>query len=96
MSTLLYRLGDDLLYCILKTVVRESCLLVTKCQTVARDDFQKLLSTVPVRVLPYRTKLYPPGIRSQVALSITFMWLSFSVGGLTKSSLPHGCAEPPS
>ncbi|TWW61276.1 putative E3 ubiquitin-protein ligase HECTD4 [Takifugu flavidus] len=30
------------------TVVRESCLLVTKCQTVARDDFQKLLSTVPV------------------------------------------------
>uniref|UniRef100_H3CIF6 HECT domain containing E3 ubiquitin protein ligase 4 n=1 Tax=Tetraodon nigroviridis TaxID=99883 RepID=H3CIF6_TETNG len=36
------------LYCILKTVVRESCLLVTKCQTVARDDFQKLLSTVPV------------------------------------------------
>uniref|UniRef100_A0A3Q2YHY1 HECD4 ligase n=1 Tax=Hippocampus comes TaxID=109280 RepID=A0A3Q2YHY1_HIPCM len=43
-----YRLSDDLLQCILKTVVRESCLLITKCQTVARDDFQKLLSTVPV------------------------------------------------
>uniref|UniRef100_H2RKX3 HECT domain containing E3 ubiquitin protein ligase 4 n=1 Tax=Takifugu rubripes TaxID=31033 RepID=H2RKX3_TAKRU len=43
-----YILADDLLHCILKTVVRESCLLVTKCQTVARDDFQKLLSTVPV------------------------------------------------
>ncbi|XP_046872567.1 probable E3 ubiquitin-protein ligase HECTD4 isoform X1 [Hypomesus transpacificus] len=42
------RLSDELLHCILKTVVRESCLLVTKCQTVARDDFQKLLSTVPV------------------------------------------------
>ncbi|CAB1321868.1 unnamed protein product [Coregonus sp. 'balchen'] len=44
----LYRLGDELLHCILKTVVRESCCLITKCQTVARDDFQKLLSTVPV------------------------------------------------
>uniref|UniRef100_A0A3Q3F5E4 HECT domain-containing protein n=1 Tax=Labrus bergylta TaxID=56723 RepID=A0A3Q3F5E4_9LABR len=43
-----YRLSDELLHCILKTVVRESCLLITKCQTVARDDFQKLLSTVPV------------------------------------------------
>uniref|UniRef100_A0A3B4GH79 HECD4 ligase n=1 Tax=Pundamilia nyererei TaxID=303518 RepID=A0A3B4GH79_9CICH len=43
-----YRLNDELLHCILKTVVRESCLLITKCQTVARDDFQKLLSTVPV------------------------------------------------
>lgn len=42
------RLSDELLHCILKTVVRESCLLITKCQTVARDDFQKLLSTVPV------------------------------------------------
>lgn len=44
------RLNDELLHCILKTVVRESCLLITKCQTVARDDFQKLLSTVPVWV----------------------------------------------
>ncbi|RVE68479.1 hypothetical protein OJAV_G00091690 [Oryzias javanicus] len=43
-----YILNDELLHCILKTVVRESCLLITKCQTVARDDFQKLLSTVPV------------------------------------------------
>ncbi|XP_056457694.1 probable E3 ubiquitin-protein ligase HECTD4 isoform X1 [Gadus chalcogrammus] len=43
-----YRLNDELLHYILKTVVRESCLLITKCQTVARDDFQKLLSTVPV------------------------------------------------
>uniref|UniRef100_A0A6Q2ZID3 HECT domain-containing protein n=1 Tax=Esox lucius TaxID=8010 RepID=A0A6Q2ZID3_ESOLU len=43
-----YRLSDELLHCILKTVVRESCLLITKCQTVARNDFQKLLSTVPV------------------------------------------------
>ncbi|XP_062371736.1 probable E3 ubiquitin-protein ligase HECTD4 isoform X2 [Sardina pilchardus] len=43
-----YRLSDELLHYILKTVVRESCLLITKCQTVARDDFQKLLSTVPV------------------------------------------------
>ncbi|TKS78950.1 putative E3 ubiquitin-protein ligase HECTD4 [Collichthys lucidus] len=43
-----YRLSDELLHCILKTVVRESCLVITKCQTVARDDFQKLLSTVPV------------------------------------------------
>src|SRR4029434_5982847 len=42
------RLSDELLHYILKTVVRESCLLITKCQTVARDDFQKLLSTVPV------------------------------------------------
>ena len=42
------RLNDELLHYILKTVVRESCLLITKCQTVARDDFQKLLSTVPV------------------------------------------------
>uniref|UniRef100_A0A8C2XEJ5 HECT domain E3 ubiquitin protein ligase 4 n=1 Tax=Cyclopterus lumpus TaxID=8103 RepID=A0A8C2XEJ5_CYCLU len=41
-----YRLNDELLHCILKTVVRESCLVITKCQTVARDDFQKLLSTV--------------------------------------------------
>lgn len=47
---LFYRLSDELLHCILKTVVRESCLLITKCQTVARDDFQKLLSTVPVRI----------------------------------------------
>uniref|UniRef100_A0A3B3VAG9 HECT domain-containing protein n=1 Tax=Poecilia latipinna TaxID=48699 RepID=A0A3B3VAG9_9TELE len=43
-----YRLNDELLHYVLKTVVRESCLLITKCQTVARDDFQKLLSTVPV------------------------------------------------
>ncbi|XP_030623120.1 LOW QUALITY PROTEIN: probable E3 ubiquitin-protein ligase HECTD4 [Chanos chanos] len=43
-----YRLTDELLHCILKTVVRESCLLITKCQTVSKDDFQKLLSTVPV------------------------------------------------
>ncbi|XP_062874264.1 probable E3 ubiquitin-protein ligase HECTD4 isoform X2 [Trichomycterus rosablanca] len=43
-----YRLSDELLQCILKTVVRESCLLITKCQTVAPDDLQKLLSTVPV------------------------------------------------
>ncbi|XP_061115937.1 probable E3 ubiquitin-protein ligase HECTD4 isoform X3 [Conger conger] len=43
-----YRLSDELLHCILKTVVRESCLLITKCQTVSKDDFQKLLSTVPV------------------------------------------------
>lgn len=52
-----YRLGDDLLHCILKTVVRESCLLITKCQTVARDDFQKLLSTVPVRKSPQENKI---------------------------------------
>ncbi|XP_063042342.1 probable E3 ubiquitin-protein ligase HECTD4 isoform X2 [Engraulis encrasicolus] len=43
-----YRLSDELLHYILKTVVRESCLLITKCQTVARDDFHKLLATVPV------------------------------------------------
>uniref|UniRef100_A0AAY5EYU7 HECT domain-containing protein n=1 Tax=Electrophorus electricus TaxID=8005 RepID=A0AAY5EYU7_ELEEL len=43
-----YRLSDELLHYILKTVVRESCLLITKCQRVAKDDFQKLLSTVPV------------------------------------------------
>lgn len=47
-----HRLSDELLHCILKTVVRESCLLITKCQTITKDDFQKLLSTVPVRVLP--------------------------------------------
>lgn len=29
-------------------MVRESCILITKCQTVSKDDFQKLLSTVPV------------------------------------------------
>uniref|UniRef100_A0A8C1PPD2 HECT domain E3 ubiquitin protein ligase 4 n=1 Tax=Cyprinus carpio TaxID=7962 RepID=A0A8C1PPD2_CYPCA len=43
-----YRLKDELLQCILKTVVRESCLLITKCQTVSKEDLQKLLSTVPV------------------------------------------------
>ncbi|XP_058850690.1 probable E3 ubiquitin-protein ligase HECTD4 isoform X1 [Acipenser ruthenus] len=43
-----YRLNDELLHYILKTVVRESCILITKCQTVTKDDFQKLLSTVPV------------------------------------------------
>ncbi|XP_069038398.1 probable E3 ubiquitin-protein ligase HECTD4 isoform X3 [Lepisosteus oculatus] len=43
-----YRLNDELLHYILKTVVRESCILITKCQTVSKDDFQKLLSTVPV------------------------------------------------
>uniref|UniRef100_W5LMJ7 HECT domain E3 ubiquitin protein ligase 4 n=1 Tax=Astyanax mexicanus TaxID=7994 RepID=W5LMJ7_ASTMX len=43
-----YRLSDELLHCILKTVVRESCLLITKCQTVSKEEFQKLLSTVPV------------------------------------------------
>lgn len=58
-SSLLYRLADDLLHCILKTVVRESCLLVTKCQTVARDDFQKLLSTVPVRVAAQQNQTGP-------------------------------------
>uniref|UniRef100_A0A8C2K1G8 HECT domain E3 ubiquitin protein ligase 4 n=2 Tax=Cyprinus carpio TaxID=7962 RepID=A0A8C2K1G8_CYPCA len=42
-----YRLKDELLQCILKTVVRESCLLITKCQTVSKEDLQKLLSTVP-------------------------------------------------
>uniref|UniRef100_A0A8B9JW99 HECT domain E3 ubiquitin protein ligase 4 n=1 Tax=Astyanax mexicanus TaxID=7994 RepID=A0A8B9JW99_ASTMX len=42
-----YRLSDELLHCILKTVVRESCLLITKCQTVSKEEFQKLLSTVP-------------------------------------------------
>lgn len=43
-----YRLKDELLQCILKTVVRESCLLITKCQTVSKEDLQTLLSTVPV------------------------------------------------
>nr|XP_014344074.1 PREDICTED: probable E3 ubiquitin-protein ligase HECTD4 [Latimeria chalumnae] len=43
-----YRLNDELLYYILKIVVRESCILITKCQTVSKEDFQKLLSTVPV------------------------------------------------
>ncbi|XP_026795565.1 probable E3 ubiquitin-protein ligase HECTD4 isoform X2 [Pangasianodon hypophthalmus] len=43
-----YRLNDELLHCILKTVVRESCLLITKCQTLDKEEFQKLLSTVPV------------------------------------------------
>uniref|UniRef100_A0A8D0UTF2 HECT domain-containing protein n=1 Tax=Sus scrofa TaxID=9823 RepID=A0A8D0UTF2_PIG len=42
-----YRLNDELLHYILKIVVRESCILITKCQTVSKDDFQKLLSTVP-------------------------------------------------
>ena len=45
---MLYRLNDELLHYILKIVVRESCILITKCQTVSKDDFQKLLSTVPV------------------------------------------------
>ncbi|XP_051557544.1 probable E3 ubiquitin-protein ligase HECTD4 [Myxocyprinus asiaticus] len=43
-----YRLKDELLQCILKTVVRESCLLITKCRTVSKEELQKLLSTVPV------------------------------------------------
>ncbi|XP_060106352.1 probable E3 ubiquitin-protein ligase HECTD4 isoform X1 [Heteronotia binoei] len=42
-----YRLNDELLHYILKIVVRESCILITKCQTVSRDEFQRLLSTVP-------------------------------------------------
>nr|XP_033812752.1 probable E3 ubiquitin-protein ligase HECTD4 isoform X2 [Geotrypetes seraphini] len=43
-----YRLTDELLHYILKIVVRESCILITKCQTVTKEDFQRLLSTVPV------------------------------------------------
>ncbi|XP_054852988.1 probable E3 ubiquitin-protein ligase HECTD4 isoform X3 [Eublepharis macularius] len=42
-----YRLNDELLHYILKIVVRESCILITKCQTVSREEFQRLLSTVP-------------------------------------------------
>uniref|UniRef100_A0A4X2K6H4 HECT domain E3 ubiquitin protein ligase 4 n=1 Tax=Vombatus ursinus TaxID=29139 RepID=A0A4X2K6H4_VOMUR len=42
-----YRLNDELLHYILKIVVRESRVLITKCQTVSKDDFQRLLSTVP-------------------------------------------------
>ncbi|XP_026544984.1 probable E3 ubiquitin-protein ligase HECTD4 [Notechis scutatus] len=41
------RLNDELLHYILKIVVRESCVLITKCQIVSRDEFQRLLSTVP-------------------------------------------------
>ncbi|XP_058014322.1 probable E3 ubiquitin-protein ligase HECTD4 isoform X2 [Ahaetulla prasina] len=41
------RLNDELLHYILKIVVRESCILITKCQIVSRDEFQRLLSTVP-------------------------------------------------
>lgn len=85
-SPLPSRLADDLLHCILKTVVRESCLLVTKCQTVARDDFQKLLSTVPVRA----TKPDLPLLRSLLIGSC------LSAGGLAESPLPHGRSEPPS
>ncbi|KAG8597822.1 hypothetical protein GDO81_002399 [Engystomops pustulosus] len=43
-----YRLNDELLHYILKIVVRESCVLITKCQTVSKEEFQRLLSTVPV------------------------------------------------
>ncbi|XP_074868487.1 putative E3 ubiquitin-protein ligase HECTD4 isoform X2 [Carettochelys insculpta] len=42
-----YRLNDELLHYILKIVVRESCILISKCQTVSKDEFQRLLSTVP-------------------------------------------------
>ncbi|XP_038229205.1 probable E3 ubiquitin-protein ligase HECTD4 isoform X1 [Dermochelys coriacea] len=42
-----YRLNDELLHYILKIVVRKSCILITKCQTVSKDEFQRLLSTVP-------------------------------------------------
>uniref|UniRef100_A0A8C3FG01 HECT domain E3 ubiquitin protein ligase 4 n=1 Tax=Chrysemys picta bellii TaxID=8478 RepID=A0A8C3FG01_CHRPI len=42
-----YRLNDELLHYILKIVVRESCILITKCQIVSKDEFQRLLSTVP-------------------------------------------------
>lgn len=48
LSCLSWRLNDELLHYILKIVVRESCVLITKCQTVSKDDFQRLLSTVPV------------------------------------------------
>lgn len=48
LSCLPWRLNDELLHYILKIVVRESCVLITKCQTVSKDDFQRLLSTVPV------------------------------------------------
>uniref|UniRef100_A0A8D1EWQ2 HECT domain-containing protein n=1 Tax=Sus scrofa TaxID=9823 RepID=A0A8D1EWQ2_PIG len=55
-----YRLNDELLHYILKIVVRESCILITKCQTVSKDDFQKLLSTVPelkVSILALATQI---------------------------------------
>ncbi|XP_029777324.1 probable E3 ubiquitin-protein ligase HECTD4 isoform X6 [Suricata suricatta] len=55
-----YRLNDELLHYILKIVVRESCILITKCQTVSKEDFQKLLSTVPelkVSILALATQI---------------------------------------
>uniref|UniRef100_A0A4W3K6B9 HECT domain E3 ubiquitin protein ligase 4 n=1 Tax=Callorhinchus milii TaxID=7868 RepID=A0A4W3K6B9_CALMI len=43
-----YRLNDELLHYILKIVVQESCILITKCQTVSKEEFLRLLATVPV------------------------------------------------
>ncbi|KAA8578851.1 hypothetical protein FQN60_005319, partial [Etheostoma spectabile] len=39
-----YRLSDELLHCILKTVVRESCLVITKCQTVVSPSLRYLMA----------------------------------------------------
>ncbi|KAG7264886.1 hypothetical protein CRUP_007325, partial [Coryphaenoides rupestris] len=39
-----YRLNDELLHYILKTVVRESCLLITKCQTVVSPSLRYLMA----------------------------------------------------
>ncbi|XP_043571193.1 probable E3 ubiquitin-protein ligase HECTD4 [Chiloscyllium plagiosum] len=43
-----YRLNDELLHYILKIVVQDSCILITKCQTVSKEEFLRLLATVPV------------------------------------------------
>lgn len=67
------RLKDELLQCILKTVVRESCLLITKCQTVSKEDLQKLLSTVPVCDFHINTfKNY--FVEKIFILTFTFYW----------------------
>lgn len=85
--SLFYRLNDELLHCILKTVVRESCLVITKCQTVARDDFQKLLSTVPVWPSVQQNEM--PSVLIKItfvcdtALVLTWDGFALSVGGLT-------------
>lgn len=75
-ENVLHRLNDELLHCVLKTVVRESCLLITKCQTVARDDFQKLLSTVPVWTPLSASSKWCNADRDLLVLKT---WLNFNV-----------------
>ena len=49
----LSRLTNDLVAYILKIAVRESCMLLRECQTVDRNKFSQILSSVPVSTVEY-------------------------------------------